>query len=175
MSHTISATESQDFDDFLDTCPHEDSVDRVLWLFDHGQPIPEVSPDAMRLYSMQNAESGVLRHYFITLLRDIATGNAVGVHVLRPFRNAAPECFFGGWSTNTYAQVPGGQLQFFVEPEVDLTVPLINTPSFVSQDFADGTCPPIVPYRTTVWTRQPHGAPLRRATLSKWDFSGVAA
>lgn len=168
MNITPDNGAGQDFDSFLGTCPHENSIEKALWLFERGEPLPEVSPDAMRLYSMANSETGVRRHLFVTLLRAIETSEPVGVHILRPLKDATPECFFGGWSINTYAEVPGGSLQFFVEPETDLAVTLINTPSVTRADFTDGTCPPIVPYSTTVWTRKPVGAPLSRPVVSAW-------
>lgn len=157
------------FDEFLETCPADNDVDRALWLFEHGAPLPEVSPDTMRMYGMQNADTDVKRYYFVTLLRAIETNEPVGVHVLRPFKDAAPDCFFGGVSINTYAEVPGGACQFFIEPETDLTAALINTPSFTRADFQAGTCPPLVPYLTTVWTRKAVGAPLSRPMISAWE------
>ena len=161
------------FDDFLDTCPADNEIDRALWLFQHGEPLPGVSPDTMRLWRLQDADTGVNRYLYISVLRDLYTMETVGVHVARPVMDAPPECIFLGNSINTVAEPDGGR-QFFIEPDVDLTAVLMFTPSYVSQDFAAGSCPPLVPQRTTVWTRKPVGAPLRSAVLSKWA-SGVAA
>lgn len=173
MNIASNTGESQDFTDFLETCPAEDEISMALWFFEHGESLPNVSPNAMRRLEIGNGTKRV--HLILTLLRTIEADEPVGVHVSIPSKGAPPHCFFLGASTNVFGEPSEGVKQFFVEPGTDLSFQLHNVPMYVNQDFTDGSCPPLVPQRTTVWTRQPYGAPLRRANLLKWEFGGVAA
>lgn len=151
------------FDDFLITCGADNEIDKALWLFQHGEPLPSVSPNLMRRHEIGNVENGQRMHIILTLLRALETNEPVGLHVSIPSKDQPPHCFFLGASINTWAEMPDGERVFFLDRH---DAPIFGRLGIhIAGDFDDRAAPVLTPDFDAIWTRREVGEPLRRPQL----------